>query len=217
MTGAIGLFGGTFDPIHFGHLKTVAHVASELDLPQVLFILNARPPHREAPVASESQRREMLELALQDYPGFEIDDRELHRRGPSYSVWSLRALRSVHGQRSLCLILGADAFAGLRGWFHWEDVLALAHIVVMPRSGWRPQSVDLPIRYAERAEIRRRPAGAVVVCNSPEVPISATSVRARIGAGDGPGGCLPDAVWLYIQREGLYGVDTNSTRGNHAG
>jgi len=81
LTGAIGLFGGTFDPIHFGHLKTVAHVASELDLPQVLFILNARPPHREAPVASESQRRQMLELALQDYPGFEIDDRELHRRG----------------------------------------------------------------------------------------------------------------------------------------
>ena len=217
MTGSIGLFGGTFDPVHRGHLKTVAHLAAELALRPVLFLLNARPPHRGAPVASASQRREMLALALADYPGFQVDDRELHRRGPSYSVWTLRALRAAHRQRPLCLILGADAFAGLGSWFHWEEVLTLVHIVVMPRPGWRPREVALPVRFGVAADLQRRPAGSVVVCEVPPVPVSATAVRARIAAGEGPGGDVPDAVWLYIQRQGLYGVDNTSTRGKHAG
>ena len=213
----VGIFGGTFDPVHYGHLRTVQHVQMELALAKVLFVLSARPPHRTPPAAEVTHRRNMLALALADYPSFTLDDRELHRAGPSYSVWTLRALRAEYGLRPLCLILGADAYAGLADWFHGDEVLTLAHIVVLPRPGWEHQLTTAAARFDEPAALTRTPAGRVVVCKAPQVNVSATAIRARVARGEDVSDALPRPVWHYIQEQQLYDFKSVSLRGDYAG
>ena len=136
MAGPIGIYGGTFDPVHRGHVETAAEVSQQLDLAVVHFIANATPSHRGGPVASPSERHEMLELALQGQQNFFADDREIRRGGLSYSVDTLASLREQYGpDRPLVLMLGADAFLGLPTWNRWQQVFELAHIVVINRPG----------------------------------------------------------------------------------
>ena len=143
----IGIFGGTFDPIHNGHLLPVDEVRRSLDLDSVRFILAARPGHRASPVADVDHRWRMLTLAIGDFPHFVADDRELRRGGISYTVPTLESLRQEVGSRSLCLILGLDAFLDLPTWHRWREVTCLAHVAVMQRPGWTPP-VPLPEWWA---------------------------------------------------------------------
>ena len=129
----IGIFGGTFDPIHFGHLRCALEIAEQLELSEVRMLPCGQPPHRTAPQAAPEQRRQALELALAGQSLLSLDTRELERPGPSYMVDTLVALRAEVGQRSLCLILGQDAFNGLASWDRWELVpeLACVQVVIM--------------------------------------------------------------------------------------
>ena len=133
----IGLFGGTFDPIHYGHLRTAFELWQELRLAEVRFLPTGSPPHRDDPLASSELRLAMVRAAVADQPAFVVDDREIRRTGISYSVDTVTELRAEYPDRSLCLLLGMDAFLGLPNWHRWRDLLGLAHIVVAHRPGWK--------------------------------------------------------------------------------
>lgn len=196
----IGIVGGTFDPVHYGHLCPVERLIAELDLLEVRYVLSARPPHRPAPVAPAAHRLRMLELALEPYPRFRADDQEVRRPGPSFTLWTLRNLRQRYAKDSLCLIMGMDAYLGIQTWHRWEDIASLAHIVVLSRPGWRKP----PAASDEREDLYRRQSGSVVFVDSIELPFNATDIRLRLQRGEDVGDALPAAVLAYIRRNNIY-------------
>jgi len=141
VSGPMGIFGGTFDPIHYGHLRTAYELLATLRLPEMRFMPAGDPPHRNSTVASNELRLEMVRAATAGQPGFTVDDREMRREGPSYTVETLAELRAEAPQRPLCLVVGMDAFLGLPKWHRWRDLLSLAHLVVAHRPGWRAPSL----------------------------------------------------------------------------
>lgn len=206
----IGILGGTFDPIHFGHLRPALELQQELALDHVRLVPACVPPHRSAPHASAQQRRYMVELAIEDQPGLCVDDRELRRDGPSYMVDTLQSLRQELGQCPLCLILGMDAFRGLAGWHRWEALIGLAHLVVMRRPGWEPPH-DGPLgqlvnaHQVQRAdELRIQASGGLLFCSVTQLEISATDIRRQLVQGRSPRYLLPDRVLDYLRDEHIY-------------
>src|SRR5690606_32888062 len=131
-----GIFGGTFDPIHYGHLRTALELKHVLDLAVVHFVPCANPPHRATPMTDGALRMRLVQAAIADEPGFVADDRELERAGLSYTVDTLFSLRAEFKARPICLLLGMDAFVSLPQWHRWNELLDLAHIVVAHRPGW---------------------------------------------------------------------------------
>ena len=134
----IGIFGGTFDPVHFGHIKPVLNVKQALNLSQVRFIPNSVPPHREEPWLSAEQRLSLLQSALEEYDDMVVDTRELDRGGPSYMIDTLRSLKSDYQDESICLVIGMDAFFGIAQWRQWKQLFELCHLVVTTRPGFDP-------------------------------------------------------------------------------
>lgn len=206
----IGLLGGTFDPIHYGHLRPASEVQRRLGLSTLRLVPAATPPHRRAPVATPSQRLHMVELAIAEFPGFTVDDREIRRGGVSYTVPTLETVRAEIGAASLCLLLGSDTFVSLPTWHLWERLFALAHVVVMERPGTPSAAVQtLPWvsgRVAgDLSEVARIPAGRVLFVPVAPVDVSATRLRATIARGETPGADeLPGVVWTYINDNRLY-------------
>jgi len=206
----IGILGGTFDPIHYGHLRPAQEVQRALALAEVRVIPAAQPPHRMPPVATMAQRLRMVELACAEFPGFHADDCEIRRGGPSYTVLTLDALRAETGNRPLCLLMGADAFEGLETWHQWRRIPELAHVVVMTRPGWTiPHEKELPpwVRGRVCREVRdlaQTPAGKIFYQAVTPQDISATRLRAAIGRGEPIQGWLSPAVWEYINVNGIY-------------
>jgi nicotinate-nucleotide adenylyltransferase len=205
----LGIFGGTFDPIHYGHLRTAFELLQALRLDEVRFVPAGRPPHREAPRCDGERRLAMVRAAVADQPGFTVDARELHRDGPSYTVTTLRELRAEEPGRSLCLIVGMDAFLGLPTWHEWRDILDLAHLVVAHRPGWSaPPKGLLAELLAERGaaagELHVSPAGRIHVHAVTPLEISSTDLRDLIVAGRDPRYLVPDVVRALIADTGCY-------------
>jgi len=208
----IGIYGGTFDPVHYGHLRSALEVKEALELEELRFLPCGQPPHRRMPEAPAHQRLKMLELALlHAAPGFRIDTRELDREGPSYMVDTLVSLREEVAGEPLCLILGMDAFAGLPAWHRWRELFDQAHIVVMRR----PDAPELDIddawaglitgrRVTEKGRLRLKPAGLVYFVEVTQLAIAATQIRRLIQAGKDPRYLLPDAVLDLIREQQLY-------------
>lgn len=209
----IGVFGGTFDPVHLGHLRAALELYESLGLQRVHMIPSAVPPHRPQPHASVEHRLAMLELALAGQKELILDHREVERSGPSYMVDTLASLRQEIGEAPLCLLLGVDAFLGLPQWERWLELLELAHIVVAHRPGWQLQNENmsqalrqaLASRWlASASQLQERPAGRVWLQGITQLAISATDIRERIAAGYSANYLLPASVWQYIQQYGLY-------------
>ena len=206
----IGVFGGTFDPVHFGHLRCALEILERLELDEVRMIPCAAPPHRDPPVASPARRSQMLAVALAEEPRLKLDTRELQRSGPSYMVDTLTSLRAEVGATPLCLMLGADAFKGLPSWSRWQQLIELAHLIVMRRPGWEPPAGDLlgalvaGHEVTDVALLRSRPGGHLMFCEVTQLAISASRVRAILAAGLSPRFLLPEAVLHLIYREQLY-------------
>lgn len=206
----IGVFGGTFDPVHYGHLRPLLEVRQALALDEVRLIPCRIPPHREAPGATAEQRLAMLEVAVAGVPGFRVDTLELEREGPSYMVDTLAQLRDEVGDKPLCLILGQDAFAGLESWHEWRRLVELAHIVVTRRPGSDfPRSGELGAMVEQRRAagadmLRERPAGLIWFQEVTQLDISATSIRESLRQGRDVRFLMPEPVRIYIEAQGLY-------------
>ncbi|OOG25885.1 nicotinic acid mononucleotide adenylyltransferase [Thioalkalivibrio denitrificans] len=202
------ILGGTFDPVHFGHLRPALEIMECLGADEVRFMPCRIPPHRGAPAVSAAHRLAMVERAVQGQPGFMVDRRELEREGPSYSVDTLESLRAEVGdQRPLCLMMGMDAFGGFRSWHRWQDILGLAHVVVAHRPGSPLRDPEDWISEAateDPAILRDTPAGAVFFRSVTQLDISATAIRAMLRRGESPRYLLPDSVLEYIRLQGLY-------------
>ncbi|WP_028491910.1 nicotinate-nucleotide adenylyltransferase [Thioalkalivibrio sp. ALE19] len=205
----IGILGGTFDPIHFGHLRPALEVQQHLGLERVHFVPCHVPPHRASPGTSGEDRLAMVERAVAGVEGFVADRRELDRTGPSYTVDTLLTFRRELGDDvPLVLIMGMDAFAGLSSWHRWETLFELAHVAVSHRPG-SPASRDLGDGPGgavtdDPAVLRASPAGRVYFQPVTQLDISATAIRAQLREGTSPRFLLPGAVERYIQERGLY-------------
>jgi len=206
----IGIFGGAFDPIHCGHLRTAFELWQELRLAEVRFLPTGTPPHREHLHASAELRLRMVQAAVAGQPGFVVDDREARRSGFSYSVDTLTELRREHPQRSLCLLLGMDAFLGLPTWHRWRELLTLAHIVVAHRPGWRAPTTgplgEVMVDHGTGAisVLHAEIAGRVYVRAVTQLEISSTELRALIVAGRDPRYLVPDTVRQIILETRCY-------------
>jgi len=206
------LFGGTFDPIHFGHLRPVEALAKQTGLQRVTLLPNNVPPHRPQPEASSAQRVAMLRCAIRDLPLFEIDTRELERETPSWTVTTLEAWRTERGaEQPLAFIIGQDSLLSLSKWHRWQDLLSLCHLLVCQRPGY-PTRFDSPDmqRWLEQhlapdiRQLHQQPAGHIWLADTPLYDISATEIRRRRHQNQPCDDLLPAAVIDYIDREGLY-------------
>lgn len=213
MSAGIGILGGTFDPIHYGHLRLAAEVRSALQLDEVRLIPAGNPYHRAAnpPPASALQRLEMAGLAVAEFPGLSVDPREALQTTPAYTVDTLDGLRAESGATPLLLLLGIDAFVTLPSWRNWTRLFELAHLVLVARPGF---SVPHPLTPVLEAQWTARVTGdpgllsagtGRIYCQevSPQ-PIAATDIRAILRAGRPPDGLLPAAVVAYIETHSLY-------------
>lgn len=207
---SIALFGGTFDPIHNGHVQSALELKQRLSLDELRLIPCHLPPHRQLPGCSSEQRLSMVKLAVAD-SGLLVDDRELKRDSVSYSVETIEQLRQTLGEQvSLSWVMGADAFAAFDRWHRWQDFLALAHIIVMARPGETLPSQG-PVaqllsqhRASKVDELKCRPSGTIWFESLTPYPISATAIRAAIRNNQAVGEYIPAGVLHYIQSHQLY-------------
>lgn len=208
----IGVYGGTFDPVHYGHLRTALEVKEAVGLDEVRLLPCRQPPHRDVPGATAEQRLLLLQAALADAePGFRVDTRELERPGPSYMVDTLASIRAETGSEPLCLIVGLDAFLGLHRWHRWRELPDLAHVLVMQRPGPMPEVPDelAPIldtrKTGDIARLQCRSAGLLHFLRVTQLDISASHIRAALAAGRSGRYLAPDPVLRLIREMGLYG------------
>jgi len=203
----IGLFGGTFDPVHLGHLRSALEILECLDLAEMRFIPSADPPHRPAPNLPADVRLKLLTLALKEQAGFAVETCELTRIGKSYTVDTLIELRQRYGEQPLCLILGTDAFLGLPSWSRWQQLTDFAHIVVAKRPGWHvPDDWEGMPWLGERMVqqpmlLHEQPSGRIYFQTVTPLDISATMIRSQLAAGRSIRYLVPDSVWQYIEAE----------------
>lgn len=209
---AIGILGGTFDPIHYGHLRLAQEVAQTLALAEVRFIPAAAPPLREQPRTAAQHRVAMVRLAIAGNPLFTVDDRETRRSGLSYTYDTLAELRAALGNACpLVLIMGADAFLRFDRWHRWREIFELAHLAVAHRPGTAMGDIDsrdlarefTARRVADATTLHAAPAGRIAVLAIPALDISATAIRAALAAGRSARYWTPDAVIEYINHNYL--------------
>ena len=212
MPGAIGIFGGTFDPVHFGHLRAAQEARDRLALDDFRLMPAGNPPHRSLTFASGDHRLAMLELGIAGQPGFTVDAREVRRDGFSYMCDTLAEIRVEEGERPLLLMIGQDAANALDGWHRWQSLFELAHIVVMRRPDARHvYSGDLFAELVPRTvdsvtPLKQSPAGHVLHLEVTQLAISSTGIREQFANGESPRFLLPDPVIDYIRQQGLYGT-----------
>jgi len=210
LTEPLALFGGTFDPVHYGHLRCADEARQKLKLKNLYLLPAGSPPHRNTPQATAKQRLEMLQLALPEFPQLEIDEREINRSGPSYMVDTLQELRAEFQQRPLLLLIGQDAASHLHSWFHWEQLFALAHIVILTRPGAKAEyRQDVAQQIQQRSDfdvqkLLRSEAGRVLRLEVASIDISATTIKSIIRLGRSPRLMLPESVLDYINENRLY-------------
>ncbi len=214
----IGLYGGSFDPPHFGHLRTALEIQQALALTEIRFLPAGNPPHREQPRATNAQRLEMLAAALADQPGFQLDARELEREGPTYTVNTLESLREDFPEATFLLIIGMDAFLQLTSWHRWSALFELAHLVVAHRPGWQPpKSGPLGDLLAARASHLRndflRGSGRIYVHAVTALDIASSEIRAAVARAEDIRYLVPDSVQEIIQRSGCYRANNTLTAG----
>ncbi|HSI43689.1 MAG TPA: nicotinate-nucleotide adenylyltransferase [Methylotenera sp.] len=211
----IGLLGGTFDPIHFGHLRMAQELAEALSLDEVRFIPAAIPPHKATPSVSAKNRAAMVRLAISNNPLFSLDERELDRSGASYTLDTLLSLRDELGKdTSLILLMGSDAFTKLNTWHRWQEIITLSHIALVQRptnnaTGKEalPKELEtfLQDHYAENSkDLLATPAGLVTMQQITALDISATHIRTSLQKKQSVRYLMPDNVIEYIEAQGLY-------------
>lgn len=215
-TAPIGVLGGTFDPIHHGHLRLAEELGATLRLEAVRLVPSGTPPHRTAPQVAAGHRLAMTSLAAAGNNRFQVDEREMRRAGPGYTFDTLGDLRAEIGAtQPLVLIIGADAFLEFATWHRWHEIFALAHVAVAHRPGFpverwsermpQPLAREYTARLMQQPlAVHLTPAGGIVVVPFTALDISATAIRGMLKSGASPRYLLPDAVLDYIRTHKLY-------------
>lgn len=211
MMSGIAVFGGTFDPVHCGHIRSAVAVRDALSVQEVRMIPSLSPPHRDLPESSADHRVAMLHAAVAGEPGIVVDEREVYRDGPSYTVDTLRSLRSELGaDTSIYFVMGADAFYTLDQWYKWQEIIELSHIVVLKRPGFplkAPDEMQLWMKdkaVVAGASLSDWAYGNVVFLELEQVLVSSTLVRQAIHQGNSTDEMLPTSVIQYISCNSLY-------------
>jgi nicotinate-nucleotide adenylyltransferase len=215
-TAPLGVLGGTFDPVHYGHLRLAEELGETLKLTEVRFVPSGVPPHRGAPRVSAEHRLAMVRLAAAGNERFRVDDREVLRKGPGFTFDTLAGLRAeAGGSRPIVLLLGADAFFEFATWHRWHEIFNLAHVAVAHRPGvpaerWA-ERMPQPLASEYTARLMQQPlathltpAGGIIVVPFTALDISATAVREMLRAGASPRYLLPAEVLDYIREHRLY-------------
>lgn len=209
----IGILGGTFDPVHYGHLKPAQEIFRRLRLDELRVIPCFRPVHRPPPVAAPQQRLHMLRLTLAEFPEFTVDDRELRRGGDSYTVDTLGELRQEFPQATLCLLLGMDALEGFKQWHRWRQILKLAHLLVCARPGYKVEpgsergKLLREFGMPSEAGLLDRRAGGILTVATAQYDISSTQIRQRLRERQSAAGLLPAAVGEWLNENRIYEVN----------
>lgn len=208
---SLAILGGTFDPIHIGHLRSALEVRELLACDQLRFVPCHQPPHRASPNVDSAQRLRMVELAIANVPEFAVDAREINRSGPSYTIDTLAELRAeIGGDCALHLIVGMDAFVELNTWRRWNELLDFANLIVMQRPACElPQrgviAELLRAHHTKLTGVKKSAHGAIAIVQLTPLPISATAIRALLRAQRSPRYLLPDVVHEFICEQRLYG------------
>ncbi len=209
--GVLGIFGGTFDPVHFGHITLVSALLQKFDFEEIRFLPCREPPHKQATHAGAQHRLHMLNLIAGSTPGLVVDDRELRRPGPSYTVDTLREIRGEAGTDcALVLILGLDAFLQFCTWHEYDQILSICHIMLLRRPGYALEDTgcerELLSQHGtnEISVLHQAPCGNIFFSAEKEIEISSAAIRQCIAGGGQPRYLLPGTVWNYIRSHGLY-------------
>ena len=206
----IGIFGGTFDPIHYGHLRTAFEILQALRFGELRFVPSGDPPHRGETYAQASLRLDMVRAATANEPRFVVDDCEVQRQGPSYTVDTLAAMRAEQPEAPMGLILGMDAFLGLANWHRWNEILDYAHIVVAHRPGWRAPDIgaigELISEHGTHRidDLHEQRDNLIYIHAVTQLEISSTEIRDLVGAGRDPRFLMPDVVRDIITESKCY-------------
>jgi nicotinate-nucleotide adenylyltransferase len=206
----IGIFGGTFDPVHYGHLRAAIEAMERLKLTNLRLLPAGTPPHRSQTFASSDHRLAMLRLALERHEDLWTDDREVKRGGYSYMVETLAEIRNEEGDVPLLLLIGQDAANSLDSWYQWSDLFELAHLVIMRRpdsrhvySGALFKEIQ-PRLVSDANKLQSAAAGLVLPLEVTQLAISSTGIREQMTAGQSARFLLPDSVIAYIREHELY-------------
>lgn len=205
----IGIFGGTFNPVHYGHLRIALEFKRALRLDEMRLMICSQPPHREAPNVNAEQRLNMLQLALEDSNEFILDDRELRREGPSYSVDTLRSLKKEYPDACLFMMIGSDSFQSFDTWHEWQEILELTNIVIARR----PENIvdtessmglQLKDRFVTQLSEIKNQTGQIIPLSVTQLDISSTQVRQMLKEDVSCKYLMPDSVINYIEKNSLY-------------
>jgi len=205
----IGIYGGTFDPVHYAHLRTALEVKQHFALDEVRLIPCSQPAHRDSPSTTAEMRFDMLQLAIHNREGLLVDRRELDRPGVSYMVDTLKSLASEFSSSPLLLFIGTDAFKGLTAWHQWQQLFDYAHVVVMTRPGYHAPALGeflVAKLSTDKEKLKQHKAGYLYFQAVTQLDISATMIRNSINTGLKADFLLPDAVIDYINRNKLYNL-----------
>lgn len=206
----LGIFGGTFDPIHNGHLNPVIEAAKEIGMNQVIMIPCHIPPHKEQPSTAPKLRLKMVELACEHNPLFSVDDRELKKHSHSYTIETLKSLRADYPDKSLCFFMGSDSFSKLNSWHKWQELMDYAHIIVCQRDSRNvvlsPEIEGLLKKFRTKnpRELLDKNHGYIFDAATSELEVSSTDIRDKIKSGENWAQHVPDSVYDFITTHRLY-------------
>ncbi|CEG56697.1 nicotinate-nucleotide adenylyltransferase [Legionella fallonii] len=207
----IAIFGGTFDPVHYGHIQTSLSIQSHFSFDSYFFLPCKTPTLKPPTLANNQQRIEMLQLAIQPYPQFKLDLREIKRDSPSYMVETLSSFRAENKDASITLILGFDAFLSLTQWHQWEKIIQLANLLIINRKLFATIPVAKPIRELLikhetkiKDALQTQKAGAIHLFDAGNYEISSTDIRRALSTNKQAETMLPKEVYQYIKQQGLY-------------
>ena len=198
----IGIFGGSFDPVHLGHLKTAKSIKKELNFERLFLLPCHDPVHKNSLHYSPKQRLEMLNLAIKDYPSLEIDTREINREGNSYMIDTLADLAEEFKGKTICLIIGMDSFLSFKTWKKWDEFARLVHLIILPRNtdGLNEKSLETFDLALDINDLNISSSGLLYFSNSELIDISSTDIRGKIASNQNLDGLMPSSVIKFLQK-----------------
>ena len=197
----IGVYGGSFDPVHFGHLKTANSIKNELNFERLFLLPCFEPVHKNSLHYSSIERLKMLSLAIKEFPSLEIDTREIDRGGSSFMIDTLIELLEEYKENNICLIIGMDSFISFKTWKKWDQFASLVHLIVLPRNSGQPSQNNLDTfeLALDKNDLKIKPNGLLYFSNSELIDISSTDIRDRIASNQNLDGLMPSSVINFLQ------------------